>query len=89
MSDFLRTLLEGLTGDGPNSWSQEERVVFLHCSSVSRQKVNKLGDLHLKKKIQTSTMICLYFGWSMFPNISSTRREKFISYMVISDKVGC
>jgi len=37
----------------------------------------------------TSTIICLYSAKTMFFNVSSTNREKFISYMVISDRVGC
>lgn len=37
----------------------------------------------------TSTMICLYSGRTMFFSVSSTSREKFISYMVMSDSVGC
>ncbi|TNN68367.1 hypothetical protein EYF80_021420 [Liparis tanakae] len=34
----------------------------------------------------TSTMICLYSGRTMFFSVSSTSREKFISYMVMSDR---
>lgn len=34
-------------------------------------------------------MICLYSGRTMFLSVSSTSREKFISYMVMSDRVGC
>lgn len=38
---------------------------------------------------RTSTMSCLYSGRTRFFRVSSTSSEKFISYMVMSDSVGC
>lgn len=63
-------------------------ILSRHCLCTSALQEEK-GGLPFFSFFFTSTIICRYSGRSMFFSVSSTSREKFISYMVMSDSVGC